>query len=73
MEVVFYIIKPEVSSQMTSSYYYFSRLITSQGRERDLIIEIMVLSFKIFLNFKREKDSQHKGKASVDKMNSQDK
>ena len=36
--------EPEVSSQMTSSHYYFSRLITSQGREGDLKIESMLLS-----------------------------
>ena len=68
-------LKPEVSSQMTSSHYYFSRFITSQGREGDLKIESMLLSKYsliskerriVYLNISRQ--------ASVDdEMNSQDK
>ena len=71
-------LKPEVSSQMISSY---KQDVTRQ-RERDLRNENT--SLNIFLNFKRERDysliskergiiSTQIGKASVDKMNSQDK
>ena len=59
---------------MTSSHYYFSRLITSQGREGDLKIESMLLSkYSLISKERRNCLSQHKGKESVDEMNSQDK
>ena len=58
---------------MTSSHYYFSRLITSQGREGDLKIESMLLSKYSLISKERGIISTQIGKASVDKMNSQDK